>query len=68
MQNFFQTLLLWGLLMLSCGLFYIAVTVSFTSGFVNIALFVSAVFTLLQAFGIVDKRHGFGEGNNKHKS
>jgi hypothetical protein len=69
MQKFFQTLLLWALLILSCGMFYLAVTVSFPSGFINISLFVSAVFTLVQALGIVDKRHGFGKGNNdEHKS
>lgn len=68
MQNFFQTILLWGLLILACGLFYLATAVSFTSGFVNISLFVSAVFVLLQALGIVDKRHGFGKGNDEHKS
>lgn len=69
MQHFFQTILLWGLLILACGLFYLASTVSFMSGFINIALFVSAVFVLLQALGIVDKRHGFGgKGNDEHKS
>lgn len=64
MKNFFNTLLLWGLLILSCGLFYLAVTVSFPSAFVNIALLISAVFTLGQSLGIIDKRNGFGKGND----
>lgn len=67
MHNFFQTLLLWGLLILAVGLFYLAVTTAFPSGFINISLFVSAVFVLLQALGIVDKRHGFGKGNSDKK-
>jgi len=65
MQNFFQTLLLWGLLMLAVSLFYLAVTTTFMSGLVNVMLFVSAVFVLLQALGIVDRRHGFGNKGNK---
>ena len=65
MKNFFNTLLLWGLLILSCGLFYLAVSVAFPSAFVNIALFVSAIFTLAQSLGIIDKRNGFGKGNEE---
>jgi hypothetical protein len=63
MKHFFQTLLLWALLVLTCALFYIAVTFPFAYSLMNICLFVSACFTLIQACGIIDKRHGFGEHN-----
>ena len=59
-----MTLLLWGLLLLACGLFYLAVTVAFPSAFVNIALIITSVFTFVQALGIIDKRHGFGKADN----
>ncbi len=65
MQNFLQTLLLWGLLMIAVSLFYLAVTVTFASGLLNVMFFVSAVFILLQALGIVDRRNGFGNKGNK---
>ena len=60
MNQFFSSLLTWALFILSCGLFYLAVTISFPTAFINIALGISAVFCLVQACGQVDKRHGFG--------
>ena len=65
MHNFLQTLLLWGLLMLAVSLFYLAVTATLPNGLLNVMFFVSAVFVLLQALGIVDRRHGFGNKGNK---
>ncbi len=60
MKNFLSLVLTWALLILSCGLFYLAATFTFTSAFMNIALLITAVFVLIQAFGQIDKRHGFG--------
>lgn len=60
MKNFMSLVLTWALLILSCGLFYLAVTMTFISAFINIALLITAVFVLVQAFGQIDKRHGFG--------
>lgn len=69
MKNFFLTLLLWAMLIISCGLFYVAVTTAFSSSFINIAMVITAVFILLQCLGIIDKRHGFGqEGKTEDKS
>ena len=64
MKNFFLTLLLWAMLIIACGMFYIAVTTAFGSPFVNIAMVITAVFIFLQCLGIIDKRHGFGQNNN----
>lgn len=65
MKHFFSLLLIWAMLILSCGLFYVAVTVPFPSSFINIASFVSALFCLVQGCGLIDKEHGFGRHNNK---
>ena len=64
MQNFLLTLLLWGLLIISAGLFYMAATFTFSSAFVNIAMGVSAVFLFSQALGMIDKRLHLGENND----
>lgn len=64
MQNFLLTLLLWALLIISAGLFYMAATVTFSSAFVNIAMGVSAVFFFSQALGMIDKKLHLGENNN----
>ncbi len=68
MKNFFLTLLLWAMLIIACGMFYIAVTTAFGSPFVNIAMVITAVFIFLQCLGIIDKRHGFGQNNTQDKS
>ena len=60
MKQFFSIILTWALLMLSCGLFYIAVSFPFPSAFINVAAFISAIFALVQGCGLIDKRHGFG--------
>lgn len=67
MNKFFSSLLLWALLITSCGLFYAAATVAFANAFVNIAMAVSAVFLFSQCLGIIDKRHHLGEGDNDSK-
>ena len=61
MKHFFSLLLIWAMLILTCGLFYIAVTFSFPSTLVNVCLFVTACFTLVQGCGLIDKEHGFGK-------
>ena len=66
MKKFFLTLFLWALLIIACGLFYAALTIPFASTFVNIAMVISAVFILVQCLGIIDKRHGFGQGDSNN--
>lgn len=61
MGNFLNRLIVWALLILSCALFYISVTIVFPSSFINIAAFVSAVFCLIQGCGIIDRIHHFGK-------
>ena len=67
MNKFFSSLLLWALIIISCGLFYTAATVAFANAFVNIAMAVSAIFLFVQALGIIDKRHHFGEDDHDSK-
>lgn len=61
MKHFFSLLMIWALLILSCGLFYVAVTFPFNSGIINVFTFVTACFTLVQGCGLIDKEHGFGK-------
>ena len=66
MKNFLTTLLLWALLIIACGLFYAALTIPFASAFANVTMAISAVFILVQCLGIIDKRHGFGQGDSNN--
>jgi len=65
MIHFFNKLLIWALLILSCALFYAAATLSFPSSFVNIAILITAFFTLVQGCGLIDKEHHFGKYANE---
>lgn len=66
MKHFLTTLLIWALLILSCGLFYVAVTVTFPSSLINIVSFMSAAVTLVQACGLIDKDMGYGKHNKNN--
>ena len=68
MKHFFTLLLIWAMLILCCGLFYLAVTFPFPSAFLNIASFISACFFLIQACGLIDKEHGFGKHSNDNNA
>lgn len=61
MKHFLRTTLTWALMLLSCALFYVAVTVTFPSSFFNIASLITAVFILIQGCGLIDKEHKFGK-------
>ena len=67
MNKFFSSLLLWALIIISCGLFYVAATVAFANAFVNIAMAVSAIYLFVQCLGIIDKKHHFGEDDKEQK-
>ena len=64
MKHFFNVILIWALLILACGLFYVAVTIPFHTSLVNIMAFVSAIFSLVQACGLIDKDMGYGKHGN----
>lgn len=61
MKHFLNVILIWALLILACGLFYVAVTVPFPTSLVNIVSFVTAVFVIVQACGVIDKVLGYGK-------
>ena len=61
MKHFLNVILIWALLILACGLFYVAVTIPFPTSLVNIVAFVSAIFFLIQACGVIDKDMGYGK-------
>lgn len=61
MRNFLTKLLTLLLFILSAGCLYLAVTACFPNFFVNIVLFVIAIFVLLQACGNIDKENGYGK-------
>lgn len=61
MKHFFNVILIWALLILACGLFYVAVKIPFPSSLINIVSFVSAIFSLVQACGVIDKVLGYGK-------
>lgn len=63
MKHFFNTLFTWLLIILSCCLFYVAVTFPFSFGLANIVVFVTACFVLVQACGLIDREQGFGKHN-----
>jgi len=56
------------MLILSCGLFYVAVTVAFPSSIINVFSFMSAIFFLVQACGLIDKDLGYGKHNKNPDS
>lgn len=42
-------------------MFYFAITMSFTSSFINIALLITGIFILIQCCGRIDESLGFGK-------
>lgn len=68
MKHFLSLLLIWAMLILSCGLFYVAVTVPFPTSLVNIVSFISAIFFLVQACGLIDRDLGYGKHNKNPDS
>lgn len=61
MKEFFNKTLTLLLFLLSAGLFYLTFTYVFISSFINIALFIIAIFVLLEACGNIDKANGYGK-------
>lgn len=49
------------LFLVAIGCFYLTVTMTFASSFVNFALFFIAIFFLVQACGMFDKTQGYGK-------
>ena len=64
MKQFLNQLLTFAMFILSIALFYMAVTMTFSSSFINILIFFSALFVLIQACGLIDKAHHFGKYND----
>lgn len=61
MKHFLEGLFTLILFLVSAGLVYFAITMPFFSSFVNIALFIIAIFVLLQACANFDKQMKFGD-------
>ena len=68
MKQFFTKLFTLFLFLLACYCFYVATVVVFANSFVNIALFVVAIFVLIQACGNLDKNLGYGKWNTDKKN
>ena len=67
MKQFLFKLLTLGLFLLSVGCFYAARTLVFSSAFINIALFVVAIFVLFEACGNADRLLGYGKYSKSNK-
>ena len=61
MKHFLNVILIWALLILACGLFYVAVAIPFHTSLANIIAFITAIFSLVQACGVIDKEMGYGK-------
>lgn len=61
MKHFLEELFTLILFLVFAGLIYLAITMPFFSSFVNIALFIIAIFVLLQACANFDKQMKLGE-------
>lgn len=48
--------------------FYLGATVAFSTALVNLLLFFSAVFFLIQAAGFIDRAKGFGKYSEQNNS
>lgn len=68
MKQFLLRLTTLGLFLLSVGCFYCARVLVFSSAFINIALFVIAIFVLFQACGNADKLLGYGKYSTLSKN
>lgn len=64
MRYFFKKLLTLFLLLLSVALTYFATKVTFNSVLINLLLFVTGIFVLLQACGLIDEVNHFGKYND----
>lgn len=60
MKNFLQQLLIFVLLVVAIGCFYSATMMTFSTLLINLLLFFTAIFLLIQVCGIIDKIKGFG--------
>lgn len=67
MLNILSKLITLAMFLLAAGCFYMAVTVTFATSFVNVALFIIAIFFLLQGCGRLDKAYGYGKYSNENK-
>lgn len=64
MLNILSKLITLAMFLISAWCFYVATTVAFTITFVNVALFIIAIFFLLQGCGRLDKAYGYGKYSN----
>lgn len=65
MLNILSKLITLAMFLLAAGCFYMAVTVTFSTSFVNVAMFIVAIFFLLQGCGRLDKAYGYGKYSNQ---
>ena len=71
MKKFLQELLIFVLLVVAIGCFYSATMMTFSTLLINLLLFFTAIFMLIQVCGIIDRIKGFGthinDNNNTEK-
>lgn len=60
MKKFLQELLIFVLLIATIGCFYLSTMVTFSTLLINLLLFFTAIFLLIQVCGIIDRIKGFG--------
>lgn len=65
MKKFWFSFITLILFIFSTGCFYAAITVSYPVAFINIALVIIAIFTLVHACGRIDKGLGLGKYANQ---
>lgn len=66
MKKFLTDLLTFVLFVAAIICFYFGATVAFSTALVNLLLFFSAVFFLIQAAGFIDRAKGFGKYNEQN--
>ncbi len=60
MKKILQELLVFVLLIVAIGCFYSATMMTFSTLLINLLLFFTAIFLLIQVCGIIDRIKGFG--------
>lgn len=68
MQDFFYNLITLIFFVIALALFYAALSVVYSSVFINLVLISFSIFVLLQGCERIDKKQGLGKyANNKNK-
>lgn len=68
MKKFLQELLIFVLLVVAIGCFYSATMMTFSTLLINLLLFFTAIFMLIQVCGIIDRIKGFGTHINDNNT